>query len=178
MAKIIPNDLIKGITGKVCGHSDLYYSMNKTSGKVHTGKCCNPYEGPLTDKQLAQQNKFAQQSKATAAWLRENRPNPEVEGDRGTELYRHVQTLKKGLGMSSITQVLKQFMDKTDYSISIPGFPKWVYKAEEDTADNTQGGSGTQAGAGTQSGSGSQGSGTQTPGSNSGYDDDFSIPGE
>ena len=56
MAKYIPMDLLKGLSGKVCMHSDTYFANRY--GTKYTGKICNPYTGEPTENQVAQRNLF------------------------------------------------------------------------------------------------------------------------
>ena len=42
MAQIKPMALIESMKKKVCMHSDVYFRTNKKTGKVYTGKLCNP----------------------------------------------------------------------------------------------------------------------------------------
>ena len=42
MAEIKPMALIESMKKKVCEHSDVYFRTNKQTGKVTTGKLCNP----------------------------------------------------------------------------------------------------------------------------------------
>ena len=42
MAEIKPMALIESMRKKVCEHSDVYFRTNKRTGKVYTGKLCNP----------------------------------------------------------------------------------------------------------------------------------------
>ena len=59
MAKIIPIDVIKGISGKYGNKSSDYFATNRSSNQIHLAKIVNPYQGPPTEKQKAQQAKFA-----------------------------------------------------------------------------------------------------------------------
>ena len=59
MAKIIPIDVIKGISGKYGNKSSDYFATNRSSNQIHLAKIINPYQGPPTEKQKAQQAKFA-----------------------------------------------------------------------------------------------------------------------
>ena len=43
------------MSGKVCGHSDVYFA--KRNGTLYTGKICNPYKGEPTAAQTAQRTK-------------------------------------------------------------------------------------------------------------------------
>ena len=58
MAKITPIDVIKGISGSYGHNSDDYFATNTSSNKVRLAKLKNPYKGPATEKQIAQQQKF------------------------------------------------------------------------------------------------------------------------
>ena len=92
MAKITPIDVIKGISGKYGGNSNDYFATNTSSNKIHLAKLKNPYKGPFTDKQLAQQEVFASRQAALSAWLVANRPSAE-NGEKGTEAYQYAQKL-------------------------------------------------------------------------------------
>ena len=50
--------LVESMSGKICGHSDMSFVHNKQTGRVHTMKMCNPYDGPQSANQIAQVNKF------------------------------------------------------------------------------------------------------------------------
>ena len=58
MAKIVPMDLVKSMSGKICGHSDV--SFAKKGNTQYTMKRCNPRQTPYTAEELARQEKFAQ----------------------------------------------------------------------------------------------------------------------
>ena len=71
MSKIIPMDIIKSMSGKVCSHSDMYFA--KRGKTLYTGKRCNPRDldkDPYNEKELAVHDKFAQ-VRATMASLSE-----------------------------------------------------------------------------------------------------------
>ena len=110
MAKITPIDVIKGISGKYGGNSNDYFATNTSSNKIHLAKLKNPYKGPFTDKQLAQQEVCASRQAALSAWLVANRPSAE-NGEKGTEAYQYAQKLKRAYAMSNINQVLLKHMD-------------------------------------------------------------------
>lgn len=57
MSQIKPMGLIESMSGKVCGHSDMYFF--RKNGKVFSGKICNPSTKEPTASQLAQRTKFA-----------------------------------------------------------------------------------------------------------------------
>ena len=68
MAKYIPIDTIKSMSGKVCEHSDIYFA--KRGKTLYTGKRCNPRDldkNPYSEAELARQEKFAQVREAMAA---------------------------------------------------------------------------------------------------------------
>ena len=75
MAKIIPIDVIKGISGKYGNKSSDYFATNRSSNQIHLAKIINPYQGPPTEKQKAQQAKFAARQVVSTAWLNANRPS-------------------------------------------------------------------------------------------------------
>ena len=56
MSKFIPMDLLKSLSGKVCGHSDTYFANRK--GTRYTGKICFPRTKPFSAEELARQTKF------------------------------------------------------------------------------------------------------------------------
>ena len=118
MAKITPIDVIKGISGKYGGNSNDYFATNTSSNKIHLAKLKNPYKGPFTEKQLAQQEVFASRQAALSAWLVANRPSAE-NGEKGTEAYQYAQKLKRAYAMSNINQVLLKHMDER-YVITLP----------------------------------------------------------
>ena len=111
MARIIPIDVIKGISGKYGNGSNDYFATNKSSNKVRLAKLVNPYTGPATEKQLAQREKFATKQAACTAWLNANRPN-EKNGIKGTAYYQLVQKMKRAYAFSNINQVLYKYMDE------------------------------------------------------------------
>ena len=118
MAKITPIDVIKGITGKYGSGSNDYFATNKSSNKIHLAKLSNPYKGPASEKQLAQQSKFAKKQAAVSAWLNANKPS-EKNGAKGTEAYQLAQKLKKTMHFSCISQVLYKHLDE-DGKVELP----------------------------------------------------------
>ena len=147
MARIIPIDVIKGISGKYGNGSNDYFATNTSSNKVHLAKLVNPYTGPATEKQLAQREKFAAKQAACTAWLNANRPS-EKNGEKGTADYQLVQKLKRAFAFSNINQVLYKYMDNK-CEIKLPH------------------GIGTTPSGSTDSGANKPGSGTSNPGSGS-----------
>ena len=65
--------LIESMKKKVCGHSDVYFRTNKQTGKVTTGKLCNPSDKQPSEAQLKVRNRF----KKVAAAIREILADPE-----------------------------------------------------------------------------------------------------
>ena len=51
--------LIESMRKKVCEHSDVYFRVNKQTGKVTTGKLCNPSTKAPSAAQTAAKNRFA-----------------------------------------------------------------------------------------------------------------------
>ena len=118
MAKITPIDVIKGISGKYGGNSNDYFATNKSSNKVHLAKLANPYQGPYTEKQMAQREKFTTRQAVVTQWLNANKPS-EANGEKGTAAYQYVQKLKRNLALSTISQVLYKYLDE-EYNIVLP----------------------------------------------------------
>lgn len=58
MAEIKPMVLIESMSKKVCEHSDVYFRVNKQTGKVTTGKLCNPSTEAPTENQVRAKNRF------------------------------------------------------------------------------------------------------------------------
>ena len=118
MAKIIPIDVIKGISGSYGHGSNDYFATNTSSNKVRLAKLANPYKGPATEKQSAQREKFKARQAAATAWLNVNKPST-ANGSNGTALYQLAQKMKKAQHLSTILQVLYQYMDE-DNKIVLP----------------------------------------------------------
>ena len=57
MAKYVPMDLLKSLSGKICSHSDTYFANRY--GTKYTGKICNPFTGDPTDNQVKHRTIFA-----------------------------------------------------------------------------------------------------------------------
>ena len=64
-------DLVKSMSGKICGHSDI--SFAKKGKTQYTMKRCNPRTTPYTEAELARQEKFAQVRAAMKALSEEQR---------------------------------------------------------------------------------------------------------
>ena len=74
MAKFVPIDTIKSMSGKVCEHSDIYFA--KRGDTLYTGKRCNPRDlnkKPYSEAELARQEKFAQVRAAMKALSEEQK---------------------------------------------------------------------------------------------------------
>ena len=155
MAKITPIDVIKGISGKYGGNSNDYFATNTSSNKIHLAKLKNPYKGPFTEKQLAQQEVFASRQAALSAWLVANRPSAE-NGEKGTEAYQYAKKLKRAYAMSNINQVLLKYMDDK-YVITLPA------GAGSSNQPSTGGGSGSTSGGSNSGGSGGEDEGGLSP---------------
>lgn len=56
MARIIPFELIRSMSGKVCGHSDTHFVTK--FGQTFTAKRCNKRSTPFTEQELKNQRKF------------------------------------------------------------------------------------------------------------------------
>ena len=69
MAKIKPMALIESMSNKVCEHSDVYFRTNKKTGKVYTGKLCNPSTKEPSVNQTAARARFAKVQAAVRAIL-------------------------------------------------------------------------------------------------------------
>ena len=113
MARVIPINIIKGISGKYGKDADFYFATNTSSGKIRISRLPKPSHRPPTEKQRKQRSRFAARHAAVAAWLNANKPN-ELNGPKGTEAYRHVQRLKRQLGLSLMNQVLLKYMDENN----------------------------------------------------------------
>ena len=119
MARIIPIDVIKGMSGKYGSKSNDYFATNGSSGRVYLAKITNPYTGDPTEAQKMQQMKFKERQTVATAWLNANRPS-EANGPKGTPLYQQAQKLKRTFRFSNVTQVLYKYMD-AENMIQLPG---------------------------------------------------------
>ena len=142
MARITPIDVIKGLSGKYGSGSNDYFATNTSSNRIRLAKYANPYQGPATEKQLAQQTRFATRQAVVTAWLNANKPTAE-NGTKGTEAYQYVQKLKRQYNLSNISQVLYKYMTDENV-IQLPA-------ASGDTS--TPGNGGTPGSGGSDSGS-------------------------
>ena len=69
MSEIKPMVLIESMKKKVCMHSDVYFRTNKQTGKVTTGKLCNPSDKAASAAQTAAKARFAKVTTAIRAIL-------------------------------------------------------------------------------------------------------------
>ena len=69
MAEIKPMALIESMKKKVCEHSDVYFRTNKKTGKVTTGKLCNPSTKEPSAAQIKAKERFAKVSAAVRTIL-------------------------------------------------------------------------------------------------------------
>ena len=69
MAEIKPMALIESMKKKVCEHSDVYFRTNKRTGKVYTGKLCNPSTKEPSAAQTAAKARFTKVVAAVRAIL-------------------------------------------------------------------------------------------------------------
>ena len=76
MARYVPMELLLSLSGKICGHSDIYFANRK--GTHYTGKICNPYTGEPSALQIAQRNKFKQVQQALGGLTTEQKAAYEV----------------------------------------------------------------------------------------------------
>ena len=81
MAEIKPMALIESMSKKVCGHSDVYFRTNKQTGKVTTGKLCNPSDKTLSAAQIAAKARFAKVQAAVRAVLADPTEKAELEAE-------------------------------------------------------------------------------------------------
>lgn len=65
MAKIVPMDLVKSMSGKICEHSDI--SFAKKGDTQYTMKRCNARTSAPSEAELANQAKFKAVAASTAA---------------------------------------------------------------------------------------------------------------
>ena len=81
MAEIKPMALIESMKKKVCEHSDVYFRTNKRTGKVTTGKLCNPSEKAPSVNQTAVRNRFKKVSAAVRTILEDATEKAALEAE-------------------------------------------------------------------------------------------------
>ena len=79
MAEIKPMALIESMKKKVCEHSDVYFRTNKQTGKVTTGKLCNPSTKEPSAAQTAAKERFAKVQAAVRAILEDATEKAKLE---------------------------------------------------------------------------------------------------
>jgi hypothetical protein len=88
MAKIVPMDLVKSMSGKICEHSDI--SFAKRGDTLYTMKRCNERNletNPYSPEELAHQAKFKAVSTSTAARVKTAAPE-DVEAFKAQKKYK------------------------------------------------------------------------------------------
>ena len=81
MAEIKPMALIESMKKKVCEHSDVYFRVNKQTGKVTTGKLCNPSTKAPSAAQVAAKARFAKVVAAVRAILADATEKAKLEAE-------------------------------------------------------------------------------------------------
>ena len=81
MAEIKPMALIESMKKKVCEHSDVYFRTNKRTGKVTTGKLCNPSDKQPSEAQLKAQVRFKKVATAVRALLADPEHKSKLEAE-------------------------------------------------------------------------------------------------
>ena len=138
MATVDTIDVVTGLHGKYGSNRKDYFATNTSSKKIRLARLNNPYKGPATEKQLAQQSKFAARQAAVSAWLNANKPS-EANGDKGTAAYQQAQRIKRQLALSNIRQVVCKYMDE-DGKVKLPTSPQ---PSPEGEGEQTGGGGNT-----------------------------------
>ena len=81
MAEIKPMVLIESMRKKVCEHSDVYFRVNKQTGKVTTGKLCNPSDKEPSAAQVAAKSRFAKVQAAVRTILSDPAEKAKLEAE-------------------------------------------------------------------------------------------------
>ena len=81
MAEIKPMALIESMKKKVCEHSDVYFRTNKRTGKVTTGKLCNPSEKAPSEAQIKAKARFTKVAAAIRAILADPTEKAKLEAE-------------------------------------------------------------------------------------------------
>lgn len=134
--KVTPIEIIKDMSGKLSAHSNIHIALNHSSGKMFTSKMSHPYEGPASDDQLAQREKFRIRAAYATTWLNDNKPSA-TNGENGTPNYQLAQKLKKQLQLSNIRQVVCLYMDENG-NVNLPGSVPNNNETENNQNSNTQ----------------------------------------
>ena len=89
MAKIIPMDLVKSMSGKICEHSDI--SFAKRGDTQYTMKRCNERTSEPTEKELAQRAKFGAICSAVSARMKAKDP-ADLEAFKAQKKYKTLRS--------------------------------------------------------------------------------------
>ena len=81
MSEIKPMALIESMRKKVCEHSDVYFRTNKQTGKVYTGKLCNPSTKAPSAAQTAAKARFAKVAAAVRTILEDATQKAALEAE-------------------------------------------------------------------------------------------------
>jgi len=81
MAEIKPMALIESMKKKVCEHSDVYFRTNKRTGKVYTGKLCNPSTKEPSAAQTKAKERFAKVVAAVRTILADSTQKAALEAE-------------------------------------------------------------------------------------------------
>ena len=81
MAEIKPMALIESMKKKVCEHSDVYFRTNKRTGKVTTGKLCNPSDKEPSEAQVKAQVRFKKVAAAVRVLLADPEQKSKLEAE-------------------------------------------------------------------------------------------------
>lgn len=81
MAEIKPMVLIENMKKKVCMHSDVYFRVNKQTGKVTTGKLCNPSTKAPSAAQIAAKERFKKVQAAVRTVLADATEKAKLEAE-------------------------------------------------------------------------------------------------
>ena len=81
MAEIKPMALIESMRKKVCMHSDVYFRTNKQTGKVTTGKLCNPSDKQDSQNQIAAKARFSKVVTAVRAILADSTEKAKLKAE-------------------------------------------------------------------------------------------------
>ena len=81
MSEIKPMVLIENMKKKVCMHSDVYFRTNKQTGKVYTGKLCNPSTEAPSAAQVKAKARFAKVVAAVRAILADSTEKAKLQAE-------------------------------------------------------------------------------------------------
>lgn len=89
MAKVIPMELIRSLSGKVCEHSDTHFVTKY--GQTFTAKRCKQRSTPFTESELKNQKKF--KGARAAAIARSQAPQHMAEDLKAFKAQKNYKTL-------------------------------------------------------------------------------------